>query len=189
MICALQCVTPTAYAAIQDRLSGISQMTLKNAREMFPNMPEAVFGIWLAPLIEADGWPFSSKHTCTYGTVWNHYLDGYPIQAIMNLRWTRCQVERDIQDFEQCSQRRICWIIDAHVKGLRTPCSNLKHGRARESFFRSRNYIAQTGKLHTPAVLMKTWAGVRIMDGNHRIAASFSLKLPHWFRLDSWVGA
>ena len=162
------------------------------ARRIMVNMPAEVFDIWLGSLIgkdgSKDGWPFIHAAQPTYGTRWHQYFDGHSIQTISNLRWHRERVLASPSLFGSNSRKRLQWIIDAHLHGLRTPCSNLKEGKGRESFLRSRDFVARTGKLHTPAVLIKQAQGLQIMDGNHRLAAFFSLYARSSLSLDCWVG-
>ena len=64
----------------------------------------------------------------------------------------------------------------------------LKNGRARDSFFRSREFIQSAGRLYTPAVLVQEPQGYKIMDGNHRVAALFSLNASRQLHVDAWIG-
>ena len=156
------------------------------ARSMFPNMPSVVFDIWLDPLIRADGWPFISEFAMPSG-VWAQYFDGHSIQSIKNLLWERLPVFPMLHSFCPESRNIIQWIIQQHIHGVSTPVARIKKGKGGQSFFRSRDFIERTGRLHTPVVLIKETFGYKIMDGNHRIAALFSLSRPIW-NFDAWIG-
>lgn len=162
---------------------------VKNARSLFPKMPDVVFDAWLAPLIGSDGWPFFSVNSMVFGTVWEKYLGGHSLKTVSNLEWHRKLVAPTLYSFAPCSQNIINWIISAHRRGIKTPCSNLKSGRGKASFDRSRAFVASTGRLYAPAVFIKEPLGYQIVDGNHRVAACFSLNLPIGFRIDCWIGS
>jgi hypothetical protein len=163
-------------------------MTSIAAKKLLTAMPNDVFLIWLAPLVSANGWPFRSISSPTAGTVWTQYFDGHSIKAISQLSWKRHPIPCLFNSFVPICQDRIRWIIDAHTKGLKTPCANLKNGGGKASFLRSRSFIARTGRLHTPAILIKQPGGYQIMDGNHRISAMFTLNPSPLTMIDAWVG-
>jgi hypothetical protein len=131
-----------------------------------------------------------SRHVAdfTFGTAWHQFFDGHSIQAISKLYWNRQQLPCSGNLFHPSARKIIKWIIEAHIHGRSTPVANLKKGKAGESFPRSRKFILRTGRLHTPAVLIKQPQGYQIMDGNHRIAAFFSLNPTTNSVLNAWIG-
>ncbi len=166
-------------------------MSLADAKKIMVKMPAEVFDGWLGSLIDEDGtrdeWPFKTAYAPTNGTIWRQYLDGHTIKTISDLAWKREQIPGVSALFNPSARERIKWIIDAHIHGRLTPVAKLKEGKAGESFFRSREFIKRTGRLHTPPILIKQFQGYQIMDGNHRLAALFSI--PNSFAmLDCWVG-
>ena len=161
---------------------------LEQARSMFPKMPQEVFDLWLRPLIELDGWPFTSIYADTYGTVWFQYFVLEPIEMVAELSWERKMLPFSLRLFNPGSKTTIDWIISAHMSGIKTPVAELKNGKAGESFFRSRKFIEDTGRVHTPVVVWEDLGDFQILDGNHRIAAAHSLGLDESFFLDTWIG-
>ena len=156
------------------------------ARAMFPLMPAEVFDAWLAPLIVSDGWPFITEF-CPPSGLWSQYLDGHSIQSIQRLGWQRQQLPACFTLFRPSARDIIKWIIAQHVHGHATPVARIKEGKGVESFFRSWQFVERTGGLHTPVVLIQQPDGYQIMDGNHRVAALFSVRnLPA--TLDAWIG-
>lgn len=161
---------------------------LEHAQSMFPKMPPEVFDLWLRPFIEADGWPFSSINDDTKGTIWDQYFVGESIGMVAQLSWERKMLPLSISLFNPESEITINWIIEAHIYGVETPVAKIKNGKAGESFFRSRKFIECAGRVHTPVVVRESSDDFQILDGNHRIAAAFSLSLDESFLLDTWVG-
>ena len=161
---------------------------LEHAQSMFPKMPQDVFDLWLRPFIEEDGWPFSSINDDTKGTVWLQYFWGESIGMVSQLSWERKRLPLSTSLFTPVSMMMIDEIIKAHMCGADIPIAKIKNGKARESFLRSRKFIECAGRVHTPVVVRGELGDFEILDGNHRIAAAFSLGLDESFFLDTWIG-
>ena len=161
---------------------------LEHAQSMFQKMPPEVFDLWLRPFIEADGWPFSSIYADTRDTAWREYFVGESIGMVAQLTWERKRLPLSISLFNPESVIMINDIIEAHMRDVNKPIAKIKNGKARESFFRSRKFIECTGRVHTPVVVRGELGDFEILDGNHRIAAAFSLGLDESFFLDTWIG-
>lgn len=155
------------------------------ARAMLRNMPDEVFRIYLEPLIRSNGWPFRGVDSPTFG-VWRNYFDGHTLKKISQLTWKREKISFRFARFHPSSKDRIRWIIGAHIYGLNTPCANVVNGRAR--FIRCQRYIASTARMPVPVILMRSYAGLRILDGNHRLAAMASLPNSSIGVIDCWIG-
>lgn len=151
-------------------------------------MPKEVFQIWLVPLISDVGWPFTQITDYTFGTPWERFFDGFTLQKIRDFSWQRHNISRSLCVFHPTYQKTIYGIATTHIYKRQTIWTNFKNGKASESFFRSRRFIQDTGRFHTPAILAHDSQGYKIMDGNHRIAAAFSLNLTNSFHLDCWIG-
>lgn len=161
---------------------------LEHAQSMFPKMPQDVFDLWLRPFIEEDGWPFSSINDDTKGTDWFQYFVGESIGMVAQLSWERKMLPLSISLFNPESVIMINEIIEAHMCGVEKPVAKIKNGKAGESFFRSRKFIEHKGRVYAPVVVRESSDDFQILDGNHRIAAAFSLSLDEPFFLDTWIG-
>jgi len=160
---------------------------LKQAQALFPNMPKEVFDLWLAPLIASDGWPFTSIFSSTFGTIWYRYFEGHPLKFFHDLLWYRENIPCFFSSFHPSSRYVIQLLIDTHLKNIPTIATQVKGGKGRESFLGSLKFIQRTGRFYTPVVLI-TYDGLyQLMDGNHRIAALFSLGV-NGFPIDAWIG-
>ena len=170
---------------------------------MFPSMPDSVFNIWLAPHIATGGWPFQSVKQSTINTGWHRLLDGISLESIASRVWARQAIPCSLDPFTNSAIQTILGICAAHIPGwpntipglspnqvfkVITIFRGLKSGRAFDSFQRSRAYVDSHKKLHTPAVLLQEPCGLKIMDGNHRIAAIFSLSTADTLFIDAWIG-
>jgi len=175
----------------------------EQARVLFPKMPDSVYEIWLAPLIEMGGWPFTCLKQSTANTGWHRLLDGVSLESIAQRVWTREVIPCSFDAFNPTAIQTILGICAAHIPdwppiipklspdqvcNFLTMLRGLKGGQASASFQRSRSYAYAQGKLHTPAVLLQEPGGLKIMDGNHRLAAIFSLPMYETRCIDAWIG-
>ncbi len=174
---------------MKSKASQIAPMmsSVQRAKAMLPDMPGEVFAIWIEPLVIADGWPFFSSALPAFSGAWSQYFVGEPVQTFNDLLWERKQIPLSFASFEPHSRSIIKWVIETHVHGRLTPVAKVKKGQGGKSFLRSRQFIQRTGRVHTPVVLWKQFGGYKIMDGNHRVAACFSLSPGPRFVLDAWV--
>ena len=175
----------------------------EQARALFPSMPDSVFKIWLAPLIDTGGWPFTHLKQSTANTGWHRLLNGVSLESIARRVWTRQVIPCSFDAFDHSAIHTILGICAAHIPGWPTTIPylspdqvlnfitilrGLKGGLASASFQRSRAYVYEHGKLHTPAVLLQEPGGLIIMDGNHGLAAIFSLPMSETRCIDAWIG-
>ncbi len=59
----------------------------EQAREMFPNVPDEVFKLFLADFINETTWKFSSIFDSTAGTPWYQWLGELSLYEFSQLRW------------------------------------------------------------------------------------------------------
>jgi len=88
--------------------------------------------------------------------------------------------------FHPIAQRTISGLLDHHVRGIPTAYANVKDTKAR--FASCRAFIAKTGRTPKPVILLEEWEGLRILDGNHRLAAMASLPNANECIVDCWIG-
>lgn len=160
---------------------------LEAAKSMFPNMPDEVFDLWLAPLIESDGWPFNSLSSPTRGTIWYRYFEGHSLYVINNLFWEYKLIPCLLNRFHPNSVNVLALLAYDYTHNLSALTAELKDGKGRESFTRSQKFIKRTGRIHTPVVFIVDSGLYQIMDGNHRIAALFSIGL-NGLTIEAWIG-
>jgi hypothetical protein len=161
-------------------------MNAQIARQLLTNMPDEVFNLYIEPLIKLHGWPFHSVDSPTFG-LWFQMFDHHSLKTISELIWERQEITFSLRIFHRTSQDRIVGIVNTHVHGMNTPFANVINAKAR--FDRCRTYIARTGRMPVPVVLMRDFGGLRILDGNHRLAAMASFSNSHIGIVDCWIGS
>jgi len=164
-------------------------MDVVAARRLLANMPDEVFSLYIEPLIQLHGWPFDSLDT-SYDTPekrrWFYMFDGHRIQTISDLSWERDKMSFSLAGFHPTAQRTIFGLLDQHVRGIPTAYADVINTKAR--FASCRAFIASTGRLPKPVILLEEWEGLRILDGNHRLAAMASLPHADQCVIDCWIG-
>ena len=153
-------------------------------------MPDEVFAIYIEPLIQTHGWPSASLEAMPMSSEalrWFQMFDRQSIQTISQLSWKRHTARFSFTAFHPRSQQVIAAIIEHHSGGFHAAIANVADTRAK--FFRARDYIARTGRMPVPVVLQQDPMGLRILDGNHRLAAMASFPNSGDGIVDCWIGS
>ena len=165
-------------------------MNILTARAMLANMPDEVFDIYIAPLIESHGWPFESldrpPSNPIEGRRWFQMFDLQSVQTISQLSWKRLEIPFAHAGFHPRAHQVVTALINLHVFGVNTFVTPIAN--TREKFFSARAYIQETGTMPVPVILQYDSEGFRILDGNHRLAAMTSFSNNDAGIIDCWVG-
>jgi hypothetical protein len=162
-------------------------MNVMGARELLPNMPDEVFSLYIEPLIQLYGWPYRSIDSP--GTKrWTQAFDHQGIKTISQLSWKRHEVPFPLALFHPDAHQVIALLINQHIRGIPTATANVVN--TKQKFFHARDYIARTGRMPKPVILMRDLFGgaLRILDGNHRLAAMSSVPNANDLVIDCWIG-
>ncbi|MGH7182066.1 MAG: hypothetical protein ACREJN_08825 [Nitrospiraceae bacterium] len=154
-------------------------------REFFPNMPDEVFDMWLAPFIEKIGWPFTDVSADLSGTRWNILLGEIPLYVWNRLAWSRVDLEFTKLDFTFCAELAIESIVDNCVHGLTTGTENLQN--TKERFWACAEFIRVHQTIPKPIVAIYKNKKIEVMDGNHRIAALRHIGVPNGYWVPTWL--
>jgi hypothetical protein len=165
-------------------------MNLMVARKLLANMPDDVFHIYIAPLIEAHGWPFDlsgNASNLAEARRWFLMFDRQRIETIRQLTWERESFPFSFGLFHPNAQNLMKALIDHH-SGIAFYADLTNVTNSRDKFFSARDYIARTGQMPIPVVLQNDMPGLRILDGNHRLAAMASFTNANAGMVDAWIG-
>jgi hypothetical protein len=161
---------------------------LAQARMMFPNMPDDIFTEFLQPLIVEDiGWPFNTPTDSLVGTDWYRILYPLTLEALCYFKWFRkvftitenILYEGSVTDIKLIIRNK-AEDIWASIGRDSAPCRN--------SLLWHEADIQKTGKFRAPVTIAYTPFGLKILDGNHRVAALFPLGLMEIVQVDAWIG-
>lgn len=156
---------------------------------MFSRIPDEVFDGFLKPLIINDlGWPFTSVNdNMVVGTGWYRALYPFSLASFSNLRWKRSSfpIYQDILD--PVSYGDINLIITNQIANMFS-CTPEYSKSSRDTMTGIKEFIKSTGRFPAPIVTAMTPNGIKILDGNHRVAALFDLGLNNSIPIDTWHG-
>ena len=155
------------------------------AKRVLNKMPNEVFDIYIAPIVRVYGWTFTNKHSPTSFSTWSGVFGKQSLETIANLDWKRREISLGGSLFHPRSQKLIGILYGECVKG-KARITNVANSQAR--FDRIRSFVKRTGRLPAPVILMKSYSGLLILDGHHRIAALLSLRLSANL-FSAWVGS
>jgi hypothetical protein len=161
-------------------------VNLEKARKMLPKMPQEVFDLWIAPLVESDGWPFNTVMDIAIGR-WGTYLDGHTLNSLSNLNWKRQNLSSQFTGFSPNTKRLILALMKQYVFGVQTLQGRIKNGPAR--FRRALDYIRAYRTLPRPVILIQNFFHYDLMDGNHRLAALMASGLANQVNVPAWIGS
>jgi len=155
-------------------------------RDFFPHVPDEMFDMWLAPLIQEIGWPFSDLNASLLGSRWELLLSQIPLSTWYQLNWELSKIEivKIKSNFNVATLDGIESIINHCAFGLDTPVANLPN--TKERFRAIADYIRIHKTIPKPVVLIYRSRRVEIMDGCHRFASLFHVGVPDDYKLPNW---
>jgi hypothetical protein len=164
----------------------IEQCILR-AKRLLAKMPDELFTLYMKPMIEEHGFPFYAPNTPTR-MPWKQLFDCHEFETICELSWERKEIAFSLTRFHPFSQKQIKGLFKTHILGIETVFTDIPNTEAR--FRRARSYIASTGRMPVPVVVMEdlSGGGLRILDGNHLLAAMASFSHADKGMVDCWIG-
>ncbi|WNC71443.1 hypothetical protein RGQ13_15120 [Thalassotalea psychrophila] len=155
-------------------------------REFFPNMPDEVFEIWLAPLIEGKGWPFKTVEDDLQATNWRYVLGiDFTLRQWIDCTWELIDINLPQSKFTNGSISMATAIVGNAAYGKLTDTANVEN--TKERFQSCVSYIKEHGNIPTPIILTRINDGFSVMDGNHRLAAILFTVNPLDIVIKAWV--
>jgi hypothetical protein len=154
-------------------------------REIFPYMPDEVFEMWLEPFIQQIGWPFTKITDDLSGTRWSIILGDNSLHDWNQLIWSRLDVEFTKIDFAIETREVIQSIIGHCVHGLPTRTANLPNTKQR--FRACTEFVRLHSTIPKPILVISRNNKIKVIDGNHRIAALLHIGMPKGYRLPIWI--
>ena len=154
---------------------------------MLPNLPDEIFEMLVVPQNDAPLNIFDSQPEGR----WFYHFGGLFLEEFNQLRWRRIILAfgKDIlhpdsyQDINRLIQH--CSIDNVEIANTILPGIPAD---SRERLIWHAQFIARTGSLCAPIVCIKTNAGIRTLDGTHRLAAVKLSKNRDTIPIDAWFG-
>ncbi|SCB24421.1 hypothetical protein [Cupriavidus alkaliphilus] len=159
-----------------------------------PNFPDEVSTDWLLPYAKSEGWPPLKDEDGMPMKRWRYLLGMRPLRFYRSLSWTlenRSLVPDTLADGEV---GKINGLLRAGLLGEQNEYSAISNSRERLTSILQ--YTLAHGRLPKAPALIQEASGLRIMDGNHRIAVyvyltgfggHFTPQYPLEPRQDFWI--
>ena len=138
-------------------------------REFFPKMPDEVFDMWLFPLIEHIGWPYSELSDDILGSRWEMLLGQIQLNRWHSFNWELRHVVLTPNTLAHSSLMKINGIHDHCVRNAFTMEANLKN--TKERFRACTEFFIANGRIPLPCVAIPRHGRLELVDGHHRLAA------------------
>jgi hypothetical protein len=160
----------------------------EKAHELLPKLPPEAYDAWLSPLVVDHGWPFHGINDAFPTTQWHDYFLGQPLHFWATLNWERRQMT-----ISQCifhpSTTRLVRLLSDYFRGDNSShflLKSIKDTKGRVA--RALTHANTTGTLPGVLVGIETADGIRMADGNHRLAAAMTSAPRLQTRFTIWLG-
>lgn len=152
-------------------------------------MPDYVFEKAIAQFIPSIGWPFNSIYETVAHTNWYRLIHPFSLSSFSSLQWKYGEYLIDSRLFDENTKSDLKLILlNQEVDVL--PETGRDCQACRDSLKFHENYILKNGRLSEPVVFAASEnLFVKIVDGNHRIAALSKLGLLGSYKIPAWFGS
>ena len=153
----------------------------------FPSMPESVFEMWLEPIIESYGWPFTSINDDMKLTKWAFIFGlNTTLREWHDIQWDKCLIKRSfIKNMMANSLFMPNEIYIYAVHGQQTKAAGLFESKKR--FWAVASFLEHHGCFPKPLVFRRTGQSLSLLDGNHRLATLLHVPAPEMTEIPAWV--
>jgi len=149
-------------------------------------MPDELFDKWLAPIIEAQGWPFISISDDLQASEWKNNLSiNHTLKQWSECEWELTHIELYSANFKHSTLQTVFDIITFAVKGIPTSTAHIE--RTKERFRACTSFYREHNTVPWPIVIYEFSHSIRVVDGFHRLAAIFHVGFPHELKIPVWL--
>ena len=160
-----------------------AKIDYEKINKLLPNLPEAIYDLWLKDMISTYGWP-------PFGETWCNLLGGYAFKDFAKLEWKLTEIDLDNTRWTKRSCDIVYGLVDASFKGVRNEFSKID---PKQKIDRIIKYVKEFNKLPGNIILMDCEGEYEIVDGSHRIT-TFMLKGSGIYKCElktvhkAWIG-
>ncbi len=152
-------------------------------------MPDEVFDSWFLPIIkDHNSWPYQNIFAGHPSRQWEQYFAFFSLKDIANCIWKSMTLFFDLSCLDPLSNSTIETLIQKHVNHIDIT-GNFNVRDSQNRFFGFVEFIKKSKSLPAPIIGLHTDEGLRVLDGNHRLAALTYLNLRGKIPCVTWVGA
>lgn len=160
---------------------------LRRAASMLNELPAEVGEGFLAPLMRDCGWPFESVENSLHGTEWHRIFYPLSLRDFSQLKWVRKSFLLDETLLHPISKNDIELVVRTQTEDVLALVGRDSEP-SRKSFAYHHSRVLSTHDFCAPVTLALTPVGLKVLDGNHRVAALLASGVSAIVELDAWVG-
>ena len=162
----------------------------RSPKDLFPNMPQEVFDLWIAPYIPSKGWPFVTGAE-EIPSIWKAFFRFKPLIYWRSLHWKLEVAEFSVVRIDHQSQLLARRVLDSAVSIANgTPTKSTEFNASYDRFNTHAMICIQKRRFQLPVICHVVGNCWDMVDGHHRLAALYyTIKVkPGNFIFDAWVG-
>lgn len=147
-------------------------------------MPEEVFSSWIGEIIEVNGWPFCSIDDPYPHQIWANFFLGLPLAYWANAIWTQSSLQ-ETREFLTPESARLVVDVGTHAMFGFPAFIGIQVANSAARVHAHRSFIERERRFPGFLTGLNRGDGIlHLVDGNHRLAALWSLgmniEVPVW---------
>lgn len=169
--------------------SDLTDVQIRRIQQDLPAFPAEMINEWLGPYVRSEGWPPNSPRDAVPTDRWQCLLGMRSVSYWASFTWMRAMITPTIEDIASDSSQTLVQLITGYVDGIpNIYTEQIPNGKQRfQSVLR---YISENHAFPGLPVLATQESGYEVLDGNHRMAAYFTLihSIMPVFPVCVWLG-
>lgn len=164
-------------------------MTTIPARDCFPNMPDALFEMWIQPEINSNGWPFRGNETMVFHSTWSKYLRDLGPNFWRGVIWSRVSQTVIPVSLEERAKNIANMLSKVGRKFVETGVAEPTRVKDSPQKVAALADLSKSlGQIPKPLVCLVQGSEWWLMDGHHRLGALLMLGAQDSIPFDCWLG-
>lgn len=149
---------------------------IEELKKTLPNFPEEVLEEWLLPYAKTEGWPPFGRAGLPVGPRWPYLLGKKPLPYWLGLQWSEHLMHVEPERLTpQCTDSIAQMMLAAFMGEMNMYSQQIPDMLPRIE--RILSYVKSNQALPKPPALIATDAGFKVVDGNHRMAVYFAVRM------------
>ena len=160
---------------------------IESARRIFSKMPQDLFDSYIKNLIlDLKDWPFKTSSDSANETSWERIFKVVSMSQMASCSWSLCQVQPTEKKIHSKSLRDIELLLKNYTGVLPRLPIGYDYDYCRASTRYHIELFQREKTFSIPIVLYPIDGKYYILDGNHRVAATFMVKHSD-FEIPAWI--
>lgn len=160
---------------------------IESARRIFSKMPQDLFDSYIKNLIlDLKYWPFKTSSDSAYGTSWARIFNVVSMSQMASCSWELSSIQPTADNIFPESLRDIALLLENYKGELPRLLIGYDYDYCQVSTRYHIELFQREKTFSIPIVLYPIGGKYYILDGNHRVAATFMVKHSN-FEIPAWI--